>query len=151
MHPFSVTCLLGSSTSFTLKPVKRTTRYTLRRSLRHFIIKDKNTGWFRENMPYFGRTLFMLNYIDKNKNNHIESWTVTEILEPEKFGHLAVPRIVHVQRDSLSVHCASPSFIRSQAMRRVSYVKYLKTHDSLYETSASFATSCFCHSYAIYS
>jgi hypothetical protein len=47
-------------------------------------------------------------YINITKNTYILSLTVTEIMG-EKYGLLAVPRIVHFKRDASSLHCACPS------------------------------------------
>jgi len=45
------------------------------------------TGCHRRNGPNFGRVFLMLNYTDITQNTHIQSWTVTEIMQ-EKFETL---------------------------------------------------------------
>ena len=55
------------------------------------------TGWPRRNVSDFGRVFLMLKYTDKTQNTYIQSWTVTEIMDREKCGLLAVPRTAPVQ------------------------------------------------------
>ena len=55
------------------------------------------TGCHRRNGPNFGRVFLMLNYTDITQNTYIQSWTVTEIMAREKYGHLAFPRNVRLQ------------------------------------------------------
>ena len=56
-----------------------------------------NTGCHKRNGPNFGRVFLMLNYTDITQNTYIQSWTVTEIMDREKCGHLAFPRNVRLQ------------------------------------------------------
>ena len=69
------------------------------------------TGCFRGNRTYFAKTFLRSSDIDITKNTYIPSLTVTEMMG-EKYGLLAVPRIVHVKRDASSLHCADPSLSR---------------------------------------
>ena len=55
------------------------------------------TGCPRRNVKYFGRVFLVLNYTDITQNTYVQSWTVTEIMAREKWGHLAFPRTVRPQ------------------------------------------------------
>jgi len=100
--------------------------HSMRRSTKDYnVIFSSNKSPTRCNNA---TSFFRSNDIDVTKNTYIPSLTVTEIMG-EKYGLLAVPRIVHFKRDGSSLHCACSSLSRqpSQGMRRgVSYVKYLE-------------------------
>ena len=61
------------------------------------LITATHTGCPRRNVKYFVRVFLMLNYTDITQNTYIQSWTVTEIMNREKCGHLAFPRTVPLQ------------------------------------------------------
>jgi len=62
-----------------------------------FFTNNLYTGCHRRNGPNFGSVFLMLNYTDITQNTPIQSWTVTEIMAREKWGHLAFPRRVRLQ------------------------------------------------------
>ena len=100
-----------------------------------------NTGCFRRNLRYFGRTFLRKVYIDITKHTYIRSWAVTDILMGEKCGLLVLSRTVPVE-GVLSVHCPSaPSSQKaSQAIRaRVCYVMCLEPQHYFHEIRARFS------------
>jgi len=64
-------------------------------------------GW---NVPELWRMFLKLKYTDITNNTYIRSWVVTEIMEREEFGHIAVLRTLPGSRDVLPVCYACPIF-----------------------------------------
>ena len=59
------------------------------------------TGCPRRNVPDFGRVFVKLKYTDITQNTYIQSWTVTKIMNWEKWGILAVPNTATCTVDTL--------------------------------------------------